>query len=180
MPNTTPQKLPYNNNDQKSTGHQTPVRHQQQTNGVSPTRQYTTTIVGQDANSYHHLEKLPNGGGLVSHGQPNANNFQQFATAAATTNKLAALSGKQAGCEIHHSVLHNMTGRANHRHQAGQHSNQNSKKKVNFCRAWLDKFPSRSKRIDVISRIFFPKMFALFNLVYWTTYLFREDDIVQS
>lgn len=55
-----------------------------------------------------------------------------------------------------------------------------SRKKVNFCRAWLNKFPSRSKRIDVISRIFFPKMFALFNLVYWTTYLFREDDIVQQ
>lgn len=47
--------------------------------------------------------------------------------------------------------------------------------KVNLCKAWLSKFPSRSKRIDVISRIFFPLMFALFNLVYWTTYLFRED-----
>lgn len=55
-----------------------------------------------------------------------------------------------------------------------------AKKNVNFCRAWLNKFPSRSKRIDVISRIFFPLMFALFNLVYWTTYLFREDDIVQT
>lgn len=54
------------------------------------------------------------------------------------------------------------------------------KRNVNFCRAWLNKFPSRSKRIDVISRIFFPKMFALFNLVYWTTYLFREDDIARS
>ncbi|RWS18247.1 Neurotransmitter-gated ion-channel-like protein [Leptotrombidium deliense] len=40
---------------------------------------------------------------------------------------------------------------------------------------WLSKFPTRSKRIDVISRIFFPLMFAVFNLVYWTTYLFRED-----
>lgn len=49
------------------------------------------------------------------------------------------------------------------------------KKKRNFCRAWLDKFPSKSKRIDVVSRIFFPLKFGLFNLVYWTTYLFRED-----
>lgn len=70
-------------------------------------------------------------------------------------------------CEIHHD-----TRRVT--------ATSTSKKKVNFCRAWLNKFPSRSKRIDVISRIFFPKMFALFNLVYWTTYLFREDDIVRS
>lgn len=35
---------------------------------------------------------------------------------------------------------------------------------------------SRSKRIDVISRITFPLVFALFNLVYWSTYLFREKD----
>ncbi|KAH9506714.1 glutamate-gated chloride channel isoform X1 [Dermatophagoides farinae] len=47
--------------------------------------------------------------------------------------------------------------------------------KRNWCKRWLSKFPTRSKRIDVISRIFFPLMFALFNLVYWTTYLFRED-----
>ncbi|XP_067133557.1 glutamate-gated chloride channel-like [Centruroides vittatus] len=46
---------------------------------------------------------------------------------------------------------------------------------TNYCKAWFAKFPSRSKRIDVISRLFFPIMFALFNLVYWTTYLFREE-----
>ncbi|XP_035230153.1 glutamate-gated chloride channel-like [Stegodyphus dumicola] len=40
---------------------------------------------------------------------------------------------------------------------------------------WFQRFPTRSKRIDVISRIFFPLAFALFNLVYWTTYLLRED-----
>lgn len=48
--------------------------------------------------------------------------------------------------------------------------------KTNLCKAWLSRFPTRSKRIDVVSRIFFPLMFALFNLVYWTTYLFREDE----
>ncbi|XP_042876952.1 glutamate-gated chloride channel-like isoform X4 [Penaeus japonicus] len=42
--------------------------------------------------------------------------------------------------------------------------------------SWLSKFPSRSKRIDVISRITFPLVFALFNVVYWSTYLFREDE----
>lgn len=44
------------------------------------------------------------------------------------------------------------------------------------CRTWLSKFPTRSKRIDVISRITFPLVFALFNVIYWSTYLFREED----
>ncbi|XP_022238851.1 glutamate-gated chloride channel-like [Limulus polyphemus] len=50
-------------------------------------------------------------------------------------------------------------------------------KSINPCKAWLNKFPSRSKRIDVMSRILFPLMFALFNLVYWITYLFRNEDV---
>lgn len=100
--------------------------------------------------------------------------------------------------EMHHSVLQPNSNLApSHRshpphhhhqqqlqlqlnHQRGTTANKKGSTNVNFCRAWLNKFPSRSKRIDVISRIFFPKMFALFNLVYWTTYLFREDDIAQS
>ncbi|XP_031638787.1 glutamate-gated chloride channel isoform X5 [Contarinia nasturtii] len=53
-------------------------------------------------------------------------------------------------------------------------------KRPNCCRTWLSKFPtrqcSRSKRIDVISRITFPLVFALFNLVYWSTYLFRDEE----
>ena len=92
---------------------------------------------------------------LRPNGLPAINSFQ-----------LSSKNSKQ--CEIHHNVLHPL------RQGAGK------KAKANFCRAWLNKFPSRSKRIDVISRIFFPKMFALFNLVYWTTYLFREDDTVRS
>ncbi|XP_046397665.1 glutamate-gated chloride channel isoform X2 [Ischnura elegans] len=55
-------------------------------------------------------------------------------------------------------------------HMAGPPS-----KRKNCCRTWLSKFPTRSKRIDVISRITFPLVFALFNLVYWSTYLFREE-----
>ncbi|XP_023317680.1 glutamate-gated chloride channel isoform X3 [Trichogramma pretiosum] len=47
--------------------------------------------------------------------------------------------------------------------------------KKNCCRSWLSKFPTRSKRIDVIARIIFPLVFALFNLAYWSTYLFREE-----
>ena len=46
---------------------------------------------------------------------------------------------------------------------------------LNCCKSWLSKFPTRSKRIDVISRITFPLVFALFNLVYWSTYLFQEN-----
>ncbi|XP_059218511.1 glutamate-gated chloride channel isoform X23 [Stomoxys calcitrans] len=49
-------------------------------------------------------------------------------------------------------------------------------KRPNCCKTWLSKFPTRSKRIDVISRITFPLVFALFNLVYWSTYLFRDEE----
>lgn len=45
----------------------------------------------------------------------------------------------------------------------------------NFLKRWLASFPNRSKRIDVISRICFPTMFGMFNVVYWTVYLLRED-----
>ncbi|XP_018910630.1 glutamate-gated chloride channel isoform X3 [Bemisia tabaci] len=48
-------------------------------------------------------------------------------------------------------------------------------RRSNCCRSWLSKFPTRSKRIDVISRITFPLVFALFNVTYWSTYLFRQD-----
>jgi len=37
--------------------------------------------------------------------------------------------------------------------------------------SWISGFKMRSKRIDVIARIIFPVMFAMFNLIYWTSYL---------
>ncbi|XP_050545426.1 glutamate-gated chloride channel isoform X7 [Daktulosphaira vitifoliae] len=47
----------------------------------------------------------------------------------------------------------------------------------NSCwKSWMSKFPTRSKRIDVISRILFPMVFAMFNMSYWSTYLFREGE----
>ncbi|CAK9801316.1 Glutamate-gated chloride channel [Anthophora plagiata] len=49
-------------------------------------------------------------------------------------------------------------------------------RKKNCCRSWLSKFPTKSKRIDVISRICFPIVFAIFNLAYWSAYLFREEE----
>ncbi|XP_037302198.1 glutamate-gated chloride channel isoform X6 [Manduca sexta] len=42
-----------------------------------------------------------------------------------------------------------------------------SQPRKNCCRLWMSKFPTRSKRIDVISRITFPLVFAIFNLAYW-------------
>jgi hypothetical protein len=39
----------------------------------------------------------------------------------------------------------------------------------------LSKFPSRAKRIDVISRFIFPLIFAVFNLAYWLYYLFAKS-----
>ncbi|KAG1670326.1 Glutamate-gated chloride channel [Nymphon striatum] len=46
----------------------------------------------------------------------------------------------------------------------------------NFLKTWANSFTSRSKRIDVIARITFPIAFALFNVVYWSTYLLRMDE----
>ncbi len=39
----------------------------------------------------------------------------------------------------------------------------------------MSKFPSRAKRIDVISRFIFPLIFAIFNLAYWLYYLFAKS-----
>jgi hypothetical protein len=47
-------------------------------------------------------------------------------------------------------------------------------RRQNFVLAWLNKFPSRAKKIDVISRITFPAIFATFNISYWSYYLTQE------
>lgn len=51
-----------------------------------------------------------------------------------------------------------------------------SAKPEKCCKNWLAKFPTRSKRIDVIARIIFPLVFAFFNLAYWSTYIFTDDE----
>ncbi|XP_035704039.1 glutamate-gated chloride channel isoform X2 [Folsomia candida] len=43
-------------------------------------------------------------------------------------------------------------------------------------KTWLSRFPSRSKRIDVIARIVFPLLFAFFNVAYWCAYVLRKED----
>ena len=45
------------------------------------------------------------------------------------------------------------------------------------CRTWLGTYKLRSKRIDVISRIIFPLIFAIFNLAYWSTYLSQYEAV---
>jgi len=50
------------------------------------------------------------------------------------------------------------------------------KRKNNFLLRWLARFPSRAKKIDVLSRVIFPLVFASFNLMYWTYYLTKEDE----
>jgi hypothetical protein len=37
----------------------------------------------------------------------------------------------------------------------------------NFFSEWLNNFQFRAKKIDVISRIAFPSIFACFNIIYW-------------
>ncbi|XP_060536948.1 glutamate-gated chloride channel isoform X3 [Cylas formicarius] len=59
--------------------------------------------------------------------------------------------------------------------EKARHCEVHMQPRPNCCRSWLSKFPTRSKRIDVISRITFPLVFALFNVIYWSTYLFREE-----
>lgn len=34
---------------------------------------------------------------------------------------------------------------------------------------------SLQKRVDIIARVVFPLLFALFNLLYWVNYLWRDD-----
>jgi len=48
------------------------------------------------------------------------------------------------------------------------------RKRKNFLQAWLNKFPSRAKKIDVLARVIFPAIFAFFNMSYWTFYLTQE------
>ncbi|KAI4475946.1 hypothetical protein M0804_013987 [Polistes exclamans] len=47
-------------------------------------------------------------------------------------------------------------------------------------RGWFTCKAKGSARIDFISRAAFPLMFILFNLAYWSTYLFRGEDSVDS
>ncbi|XP_073959303.1 glycine receptor alpha 1 isoform X2 [Choristoneura fumiferana] len=60
--------------------------------------------------------------------------------------------------------------------QCEVHMKPTKKNWCRCCRTWMSKFPTRSKRIDVISRITFPLVFAFFNLAYWSTYLIREEE----
>ena len=70
-------------------------------------------------------------------------------------------------------ISHQQMNMMNKLHQCEIHMKKKSKH-YNFLRQWLNKFPSRAKKIDVISRIVFPAVFAIFNLSYWCYYLLQE------
>lgn len=150
--------------------------------GLAPTAELKGDAQGRKNNSWrrgleNHIDKYSTWG--------NAANNIKAAPASATTTVVPI----QQRCEVYsdrprHRVFRllrccglaaccNRGAGANGKASGGFES----KLSVNFVMTWLRKFPSRSKRIDVISRIFFPLMFALFNLVYWTTYLFRDEQI---
>ncbi|KAB7503813.1 Glutamate-gated chloride channel [Armadillidium nasatum] len=46
----------------------------------------------------------------------------------------------------------------------------------NSFKTFLSKFPTTSKRIDIVSRIAFPLIFIIFNLAYWSTYLSTDGE----
>jgi len=61
----------------------------------------------------------------------------------------------------------------------GDYDLQYEPPRKSWLRMWVrnrcKKLPSRSKLIDVVARIVFPIMFTAFNMLYWTTYLLRDD-----
>lgn len=83
---------------------------------------------------------------------------------------LRAPSSARTGTSPTEQLLAVVDLQGNHRHFLGH------TRRPNECFRRSIQFPSRSKRIDVISRIFFPVVFALFNFAYWGTYLFAEDE----
>lgn len=48
-----------------------------------------------------------------------------------------------------------------------------------FCHSttWIGSYTLRSKRIDVICRVLFPMIFAIFNVAYWSTYISANGEI---
>ena len=95
------------------------------------------------------------------------------------------------GCEIHMNSFPSMSGGAAMGIAPGGgavplHYGQGQKlpyglnwlRPVILCctaHSLLSRFPSRAKRIDVISRVIFPMVFAVFNLAYWLYYLFAKS-----
>ena len=98
------------------------------------------------------------------------------------------------GCEIHmNSGYSGPVGIAPAGGQVPLHYGHHYTKKLPYGTAWLrpvifccstqsllSKFPSRAKRIDVISRVLFPMIFAIFNLTYWLYYLLAKSKNPQS
>ena len=48
-------------------------------------------------------------------------------------------------------------------------------KRQNQLSAWLSNFQFQAKKIDIFSRAFFPFLFFVFNVWYWSYYLTRKQ-----
>ena len=46
---------------------------------------------------------------------------------------------------------------------------------TNRVSLWMINFKFAANKIDVFSRVFFPSVFAIFNCLYWSFYLTREQ-----
>ena len=46
---------------------------------------------------------------------------------------------------------------------------------ANRISLWFHNFRFAAKKIDVFSRVLFPGVFAVFNFLYWTYFLTREQ-----
>ena len=49
-------------------------------------------------------------------------------------------------------------------------------RKSNKLFLWFKNFEFQAKKIDVFSRVFFPFVFAVFNIWYWSYYLSRSGE----
>ena len=49
-------------------------------------------------------------------------------------------------------------------------------RKSNKLLSWFKNFEFQAKKIDVFSRVFFPFVFAVFNIWYWSFYLSRSGE----
>ena len=49
-------------------------------------------------------------------------------------------------------------------------------RRPNKITLWIKNFQFQAKKIDVFSRVFFPFVFAIFNIWYWSYYLTRAQN----
>ena len=58
------------------------------------------------------------------------------------------------------------------------HHNRIPVRKGNFLSHWIKNFQFQAKKIDIFSRVVFPFIFAMFNVMYWSYYLTRPQKLM--